>query len=50
MKCDLCNNKIEETFLEKIKGIYVKVNGKVKNICNNCQKKYSVSEIKEKLS
>jgi len=50
MKCDLCNNKIEETFLEKIKGIYVKVGSKNKSVCSNCQKKYSVKEIKEKLS
>ena len=50
MKCDLCGNKIEETFLEKIKGIYVKINHKNKLICSNCQKKYSIQEIKEKLS
>ena len=50
MKCDLCNSKSEETFLEKIKGIHINVNSKIKNVCSNCQKKYSIDEIKEKLS
>ena len=50
MKCDICNNKIEETFLEKIKGIYVKVNHKIKYVCDSCQKKYPINELKEKLS
>ena len=49
MKCDICNNKVEETFLEKIKGNYIKVNSKLKTICNNCQKKYSIKEIRDKL-
>ena len=49
MKCDVCNNKIEETFLEKIKGIHLKINGKLKHVCNNCQKKFSKNKIKEKL-
>ncbi len=34
MKCTICKKKIEETFLEKIKGTYVK--GKA--VCNECQK------------
>ena len=50
MKCELCKENIEETFLEKIKGNYIKVNHKIKIICNNCMSKYSVKEIKEKLS
>jgi hypothetical protein len=50
MKCELCKEKIETTFLEKIKGIYVKVNHKLYTICKNCQKKSQVREIKEKLS
>jgi len=49
MKCELCKENIEETFLEKIKGTYVKFNKKLYSICNNCQKKFSVQEIKEKL-
>ncbi len=34
MKCSICNNKIEELFLGKIKGTYI---GK-KPVCDNCQK------------
>lgn len=40
VKCAICKEKIEVTFLEKIKGSYVKK----KPVCNECQKKY-----KEKL-
>jgi hypothetical protein len=35
VKCSKCNEKIEETFLGKIKGTFVKG----KPICNECQKK-----------
>ena len=49
MKCDVCKEKIETTFLEKIVGTYVRVNSKKKLVCNNCQKKYSIDEIREKL-
>lgn len=47
VKCDICKDKIEETFLNKIKGSYVKVNGKLKIVCKKCQKKYK--DLKEKL-
>ena len=50
MKCELCKEKIETIFLEKLKGTYVKVNKKLYTICRNCQKKFPVKEIKEKLS
>ena len=40
VKCAICKEKIEETFLGKIKGSYVKK----KPVCNECQKKH-----KEKL-
>jgi len=49
MKCDLCNSKIEETFLEKIKGTYIGRYKKKNVVCNACQKKYSLKEVKEKL-
>jgi hypothetical protein len=50
MKCALCGNKIEENFLNKIIGSYIKnKSGKKKVICPDCQKKYSVAEIKDKL-
>ena len=28
VKCNICNGKLEETFLNKIKGTYVKIDGK----------------------
>ena len=46
VKCDICKEKLEETFLSKIKGTYVKVEGKRKVACQNCQKKYK--DLKEK--
>ena len=49
MKCEICKENIEETFLEKIKGNYIKINGKIKTICNNCMSKFSIEEIKDKL-
>jgi len=39
LKCELCKEKIEETFLGKIVGSYVIINGKKKVVCNSCQKK-----------
>lgn len=49
MKCDICNEKIEENFLGKIKGISIKINKKTKYVCMDCQKKLTINEIKEKL-
>ncbi len=41
MKCEICKNKIEETFLNKIIGGYVKdEKGKKHLVCASCQKKY----------
>lgn len=40
MKCDICKEEIKETFLNKIKGTYFRVNGKKKIVCNDCQAKY----------
>jgi len=41
MKCEICNNKIKETFLKKILGTVVKdENGKKHSICNECQTKF----------
>ncbi len=45
LKCSICNNKIEELFLKKIKGTFINK----KAICNNCQKKHSIEELKTKL-
>lgn len=43
LKCSICNEKIETTFLGKLIGTYVNK----KTVCNNCQKKYK--DLKEKV-
>ena len=52
MKCGICSNKIEETFLGKLDGTLVKLNENGKNrigyICPECQNKYR-EKIKEKI-
>ncbi|MBI1972528.1 hypothetical protein HYS50_00825 [Candidatus Woesearchaeota archaeon] len=48
MKCASCGEKIEEIFLEKIKGTYL-VKGKNKVVvCAVCQQKYSIEELQKK--
>ncbi len=45
MKCAICGKKIHETFLEKIQGTFIKK----KPVCNECQSKLSIEELKAKL-
>ena len=40
VKCDICNKKIEETFLGKIKGTIIKRVKKFRYACDYCQKKH----------
>jgi hypothetical protein len=41
MKCEICKNKIEEIFLQKPVGTYVKdAKGKKHMVCFECQKKF----------
>ena len=49
-KCDLCKKTIDETFLNKIIGTIIKIEGKQKKICQNCQKEHSMKHIKKKFS
>lgn len=51
MKCDICGNKVEETFLKKVVGAYMKNSkGKKKIVCPKCQKDLKTKEkILEKL-
>ena len=51
MKCEICKNKIETTFLKKIVGTIVKdEKGKKHSICSNCQSSLkNKNEIIEKL-
>ncbi len=45
MKCEICKGKINETFLEKPIGTYVKdENGKKHTVCAECQKKFPKKE------
>ena len=44
MKCSICNKKIEQTFLNKIVGTIMEVEGKKKPICPECQKKLKTKE------
>ncbi len=45
MKCELCKKGIEQTFLAKILGTYVKdAKGKQHVICFECQKKFQKKE------
>ncbi len=45
MKCAICKEKIEETFLGKIKGTTIKGKG----VCFRCQSSLSMEEINAKL-
>ncbi len=41
LKCDICKAKLEQTFLEKVIGTYVKdAKGKKHLACPQCQKKF----------
>ncbi|MEK6808593.1 MAG: hypothetical protein AABY14_02815 [Nanoarchaeota archaeon] len=44
MKCNICNKKIEETFLGKLKGAFIKKQGKRYTICRDCQTQYDNKE------
>ncbi len=40
MRCEICDKKIEATFLGKIMGTYVRDSkGKMHTVCFECQKK-----------
>ena len=44
-KCEICREKIGETFLKKILGTIVKDNkGKKHYLCQNCQRKLVTKE------
>ena len=39
VKCSICGEKIQEIFLGKINGTYIKKGKKLEAACNNCQKR-----------
>ncbi len=45
MKCEICSNKIETTFLKKILGTFIKdENGKKHCVCTACQSNLKTKE------
>ncbi len=46
VKCSICSNKIQELFLEKLKGTIIRKPGSEKqyHICFECQKKVGSKE------
>ena len=50
-KCEICSDKIAQTFLGKLIGTYLKdAKGKKHTVCRNCQKQLgSKAKILEKL-
>ena len=52
MKCEICSQEIEETFLGKSKGTVLKLRNGEKtvehSVCNLCQKEFG-EKIKERL-
>ncbi|MFH1511144.1 MAG: hypothetical protein ABIF10_05615 [Candidatus Woesearchaeota archaeon] len=45
MKCEICKKSVEETFLKKPIGGFVKdKKGKKHIVCSECQKKYQKKE------
>jgi len=45
MKCSICKNKLNETFLKKVIGTVVKdAKGKKHHVCNQCQKQLGTKE------
>ncbi|MBW3012061.1 hypothetical protein KY311_02670 [Candidatus Woesearchaeota archaeon] len=50
MKCEICKEKVNETFLNKPLGTYVKdEKGKRHLVCQNCQRANTKKELLEKL-
>jgi len=46
MKCEICKKEVEETFLKKVLGTYIKDSkGKKHLVCSDCQKAYKKEEI-----
>ena len=44
MNCDICKAKIGSTILAKIRGTFIKVDGKKKTICHACQSRLKSKE------
>lgn len=50
VKCAICGEKVQTTFLNKLVGTYLRNSkGKREAICQNCQKDNTAEELKAKL-
>jgi len=49
MKCAICSKKLEMTFMHKIIGTIYTKGKKHHTVCNECQKRHTDKEIREKL-
>ena len=50
MKCEVCKNKVDETFLKKPLGTYIKdAKGKKHLVCSACQKQHKHEDLVAKL-
>ena len=50
MKCEICNKKLETTFMNKIIGTVYTKGKKHHPVCKDCQSRHSDKEIREKLN
>lgn len=44
MDCDICSSNVEKTFLGKLVGSFVKINGKKRVVCSSCQSRLKSKE------
>lgn len=45
VKCEICKNKIDTIFLNKLLGTYIKdEKGKKHSVCFSCQKKFNTKD------
>ncbi len=48
VKCEVCGERVETLFLDKISGTYIKKGKKLKAFCSNCQRKLG-NKLKEEI-
>jgi len=44
VKCDICHENLDTTFLQKVIGTMIKVEKKKRYVCFSCQRKYPRKE------
>jgi len=48
-KCDICKKELKEGLIGKISGTYLRVGKIAAKACSDCQKKFSINELKKKV-